>query len=70
MWVVVEYLIYVQIDNVVDIFLLKNTLVPYYINIISLCHHFICDQVKDGTVKISFVCSEEMFCKYVYQEPR
>ena len=48
-----------HIDNVGYIFLLDNTLVYQQANHIDVRHHSICDYVKDITVKLQFVRSEE-----------
>ena len=59
MIVIFEYPITMKVDNVGSIFLLDTTLVFQRTNHIDVSHHFICDYVDDGTLKIHFLCSEE-----------
>ena len=58
MGVVFEYPITMYVDNVGAILLLDNTSLSQQMKHIDVRHHFICDYIEDGTVKIRFFCSE------------
>ena len=57
--IVVEHPIAMHVDNVGTIFLSDNTSVSKSKKHIDVRHHFICDYIEYGTVKIQFVRSEE-----------
>ena len=53
-----RYPITVHDDNIGAIFPSYKTLVTQQTKHIYVRHHFICDNVEDGTVKIQYFCSE------------
>ena len=59
MGVVVGYPIIVHVDNIGYIFLSEKVSAYQRTKHIDVRHHFICDYVEDGTVKIQFFRSEE-----------
>ena len=55
---VAKYTIIFQVDTLGDVFLSENTSVTQVMKHIDVHHHFICEYVEDGTVKIIFFPSE------------
>ena len=49
-----------QVDTLGDVFLSENTSVTQVMKHIDVHHHFICEYVEDGTVKLLYVRSEEI----------
>ena len=58
MGVVFEYPIILHVDNIGAIFLPYNTSSSQRTKHIDVCHNFICNYVKGGTVKNKFFSSE------------